>query len=124
MLWNLNTAPEMGTASIDNILQEVKQYRSSIFLLHKTLVLLESGQLPFPERGAWVEVDNIIAMLTDTVLAMSELQDLCNTIEAHQDTSDPEVVVLGEFEQIVSKLAARIRWHNLSITMMMTILNW
>ena len=124
MLWNLNTAPKGETSAVDLAIQEVKQFRSSVQVLYKTLSLLESGKLPFPERGDWIEVDYLIAILTDTVLAMSELEMLCETIEQNQTNDDPEVVILGAFKGKMNSLTSRIRWHNLSTTMVMTILKW
>ena len=123
-LWNLDTHPVSETAPINHALQQVKQYRSSLHVFYKTLSHLESGKLLDLERGSWIEVDYLIALLTDTVLAISEFQILCERIEDAQESPECEAVILGNYKAAVKSMTSRIRWHNLSITMMMTVLKW
>ncbi|KAH7162152.1 hypothetical protein B0J13DRAFT_2177 [Dactylonectria estremocensis] len=122
VLWDLNTSPKAGTAVLNLALREVKESRSSIQALHKTLSLLESHQVPFPGRAAWIEVDELVATLTDAVLAFSKLYALCSAVEVEAARNSPEAANL-RYEKRMRALCARIRWHNLSIAMMMTILN-
>ncbi|KAK7413305.1 hypothetical protein QQX98_007815 [Neonectria punicea] len=122
MLWDLNTSPKSHTAVLNLALREVKESRSSIHALTKTLSLLESRQVPFPARAAWIEVDELVATLTDAVLAFSKLFALCEAIEAGAARSGPEEAT-ARYEKRMRALCARIRWHNLSIAMMMTIIN-
>ncbi|KAH7170066.1 hypothetical protein EDB81DRAFT_876115 [Dactylonectria macrodidyma] len=122
VLWDLNTSPKAGTATLNLALREVKESRSSIQALHKTLSLLESRQVPFPGRAAWIEVDELVATLTDAVLAFSKLYALCSAVEVEAARNSPEAANL-RYEKRMRALCARIRWHNLSIAMMMTILN-
>ncbi|KPM42638.1 hypothetical protein AK830_g3919 [Neonectria ditissima] len=122
MLWDLNTSPKSHTAVLNLALREVKESRSSIHALTKTLSLLESRQVPFPARAAWIDVDQLVATLTDAVLAFSKLFALCSAIEADAARSGPEEAT-ARYEKRMRALCARIRWHNLSIAMMMTIIN-
>ncbi|KAG5931566.1 hypothetical protein E4U53_001700 [Claviceps sorghi] len=158
-LWDLNApANKKSDAVCVQALQEIKQCRSTVHVLYKTLSLLESGQLPYPERGAWIRVDHLVAILTDTVLAMSELQAGCETLslerlglatppsppaseqrqqrqrhhqqqEEKQEEQEQEkpphgigVACASPRQKTIEGLCSRIRWHNLSMTMMMTIL--
>lgn len=123
ILWDLNTAPKDLTGPINQALHGVRECRSSIHVLYKTLLTLQSSQLPFPERATWIQVDELLATLTDTVLAFSKLHDLCETLESEAMASSPEAACTRHTRKIRS-LSARIRFHNLSMTMMMTILKW
>lgn len=125
LLWDLNWEPHSETAAINQALQEVKQYRSSVHVFYKTLSLLESAQLPFPARGQWIKVNDLVATLTDTVLAFSELQAICETIDAEDQQEGANVVpLLKQCNPQINGLCSRIRWHNLTITLMMTVLKW
>ncbi|KAJ6446713.1 very large low complexity protein [Purpureocillium lavendulum] len=130
-IWDLNLPATKATPFLNQALQEIKQARSTVHILYKTFALLESAQLPFPERGTWIAVDDLIATLTDTVLAFSDLQALCAQLEAQRQglvlPDGPAPLCNGgdaECGQKITALCARIRWHNLSMTMMMTILKW
>ena len=123
ILWDLDSAPDRESAFLNQALQAVKQCRSSIHVLHKTLSLLESSQLPFPERSAWIRVEHLVAVLTDTVLAFSELQAMCDVIDLELETVDYGAV-RQQHGPAMATLCTRIRWLNLSCTMMMTVLKW
>lgn len=129
-LWDLNTPATKSSTIYAQALQEIKQCRSTVHVLYKTFSLLEAAQLSYPERGAWIKADHLIATLTDTVLAMSDLQAICDTLSLGKQglaTPPPEDPAL-DFESVsqhkktIEGLCSRIRWHNLSMTMMMTIL--
>ncbi|KAK2608831.1 hypothetical protein QQS21_002688 [Conoideocrella luteorostrata] len=131
-LWDLNApANKAANSGFAQALQEIKQCRSTVHILYKTFYLLESAQLPFPERGTWIAADYLIATLTDTVLALSDLQAICETLALKSEglaTPPPEDAGVGRdaspspSQKTISGLCSRIRWHNLSMTMMMTIL--
>ncbi|GJN69165.1 hypothetical protein PLIIFM63780_000646 [Purpureocillium lilacinum] len=128
-IWDLNLPATKVTPYLNQALQEIKQARSTVHILYKTFALLESARLPFPERGTWIAVDDLIATLTDTVLAFSDLQTLCAQLEAQRQgllVSDGPAPSCNAGDadcgQKITALCARIRWHNLSMTMMMTIL--
>jgi hypothetical protein len=127
-LWDLEATPGDETALLDLAVQEVKQCRSSIKLLHKTLCLAESHQLPYPERAAWIQADHIIVILTDMALALSDLQTTCEVhlqgSSAHEAGSDVGSSVREHYVQSIRALCSRVRWHNLSIAMLMTVLKW
>lgn len=130
-LWELNTPAHKANPIFAKALQELKQCRSTVHILYRTFSLVESAQLPFPERGTWIEADYLIATLTDTVLAVSDMQAICETLSLERQglaTPPPEDINPGDrsssYERVISALCSRIRWHNLSMTMMMTILKW
>ncbi|KAM5351060.1 hypothetical protein ACJ41O_003783 [Fusarium nematophilum] len=121
-LIDLNISPQHDTAVLNLMLREVKECRSSVHALCKTLNLLENAQIPFPARAAWIGLDELVATLTDTVLAFSRLYSLCCALDDEAARTSPEDA--GRvFEKRIRALCARIRWHNLSIAMMMTIIN-
>ncbi|TWU75755.1 hypothetical protein ED733_001999 [Metarhizium rileyi] len=144
-LWDLNTPATKANSIFATALQEIKQCRSTVHILYKTFALVESARLPFPERGTWIEADYLIATLADTVLAVSDMQAICASLSLERQrvaTPPVEDVSVGQgqdqsrrgyrcsssscssssYEQSINALCSRIRWHNLSMTMMMTIL--
>ncbi|GFP51932.1 hypothetical protein ACSS6W_004107 [Trichoderma asperelloides] len=120
-LYEMNTSPGRDTAILNKALQEVKQCRSSVHILYKNFSLLEAGQLPYPDRATWISIDDLIATLTDAVLAISDLQEAIVPIEICESLS-ARIASCTQHSQKLSSLSARIRWHNLSMNMMMTIL--
>ncbi|KAF5663538.1 hypothetical protein FHETE_7485 [Fusarium heterosporum] len=122
ILSDLNISPQHDTAVLNVLLREVKECRSSVHAFYKTLTLIENAQIPFPARAAWISLDTLVATLTDIVLAFSRLSTLCCSIDEEASRSTPEAAA-KHFEKRIKALCARIRWHNLSIAMMMTIVN-
>ncbi|KAG6105593.1 hypothetical protein E4U13_007824 [Claviceps humidiphila] len=138
ILWDLNTTSQKKRdAVLVRALHEVKQCRSTVHVLYKTLSLLELAQLPYPERASWIKAEHLVAILTDTVLAMSDLQAKCETLDTSHPAStakataapspsgkDDETGVecASSPQKVIQGLCSRIRWHNLSMTMIMTIL--
>lgn len=106
-------------------LKEVKQCRVTINLLFQTLALVETGELPFPQRPALIGIDPIIAVLTDTVLAFSELDNICAAIAERLKLPGVTMTALSQqYGQRITALSNRIRWQTLSMTTMTTILKW
>ncbi|EGR45750.1 uncharacterized protein TRIREDRAFT_110761 [Trichoderma reesei QM6a] len=120
-LYEMNTSPGRDTAILNKALQELKQCRSSVHILYKNFSLLEAGSLPYPDRATWISTDDLVATLTDTVLAVSDLQEAIEPIERCQGLA-ARVAACAQHAQRLSNLSTRIRWHNLTMNMMMTIL--
>ncbi|KAJ3469512.1 hypothetical protein MRS44_003577 [Fusarium solani] len=121
-LIDLNISPQHDTAILNLFLREVKECRSSIHALCKTLSLIENAQIPFPARATWIGLDELVATLTDTVLAFSRVYSLCCALDEEAARSSPEDAT-RHLEKRIKALCARVRWHNLSIAMMMTVIN-
>ncbi|EWY97594.1 hypothetical protein FOYG_02411 [Fusarium oxysporum NRRL 32931] len=122
ILSDLNISPQHDTAILNILLREVKECRSSVHAFYKTLNLIENNQIPFPARAAWISLDTLVATLTDTVLAFTRLSSLCCALDEQSNRSTPEDAA-KQFEKRIKALCARLRWHNLSYAMMMTIVN-
>ncbi|KAG8665440.1 hypothetical protein FPOAC2_10511 [Fusarium poae] len=122
ILSDLNISPQHDTLVLNALVREVKECRSSVHAFYKTLNLIENGQIPIPARAAWISLETLVATLTDTVLAFSRLSSLCCAVDEESTRSSPEDAA-KHFEKRIRALCARIRWHNLSIAMMMTIVN-
>ncbi|KAF5640518.1 hypothetical protein F52700_3669 [Fusarium sp. NRRL 52700] len=122
ILSDLNISPQHDTAILNILLREVKECRSSVHAFYKILNLIENNQIPFPARAAWISLDTLVATLTDTVLAFTRLSSLCCALDEHSNRVTPEDAA-KQFEKRIKALCARLRWHNLSYAMMMTIVN-
>lgn len=123
ILSDLNISPQVTTAVLNLFLRAVKECRSSVHALYRTLSLLENSQAPFPARAEWIGLEEFVATLTDAILAFSRIHSLCLALDAEAARTSPEYAS-QVFEKRIRALSARIRWHNLSIAMMMTIINW
>lgn len=124
MLSELHGLLGASTTLIHEALLESKQCRSSAHILYKTLCLVESARLPFPERSTWIQADDVVVTMADTVLAFSELQDMCYAIGNLLSAKTEPAVICQQFDPKLRNLCARVRWHNLSMTLMTTILQW
>ncbi|KAF5965026.1 hypothetical protein FCOIX_13139 [Fusarium coicis] len=122
ILSDLNISPQHDTAILNILLREVKECRSSVHAFYKTLNLIENNQIPFPARAAWISLDTFVATLTDTVLAFTRLSSLCCALDEQSNRTTPEDAA-KQFQKRIKALCARLRWHNLSYAMMMTIVN-
>ncbi|RDA92045.1 hypothetical protein CP533_1002 [Ophiocordyceps camponoti-saundersi (nom. inval.)] len=107
--------------ALTRALHEMKQCRSTVQVLFKALYQLEAGRLPFPERASWIAVEDVVASLTDCVLAVAELQfvlwDGKIAVGEEQEEEEKE-----EWEEGVYALCSRIHWQLVSMTLMATIL--
>ncbi|PNY28467.1 Uncharacterized protein TCAP_01606 [Tolypocladium capitatum] len=122
-IWDLTLPATDAAPALAQALHEVKQCRSTVHILYRTFSLLESARLPFPARITWIAVDDLIVTLTDTVLAFSDLQRLCAALDLDRRAPPtPGALPTRACHQRLADLCARIRWHNLSMTMMTTIL--
>ncbi|KAM4057263.1 hypothetical protein HRG_004093 [Hirsutella rhossiliensis] len=125
-IWDLNLPATKHSPALCHALQEVKQCRSTVTLLYKTLSLLEAGRLPLAERAAWIAVDDLAATLTDTVLAFSDLQAVCDELDQSRHLASiaaaPGPETTSAYAQRIGALCSRIRWQSLSMNLMITIL--
>ncbi|KAH7329503.1 hypothetical protein B0I35DRAFT_404717 [Stachybotrys elegans] len=119
------TSVGLGVAAV----RELKQYRSSLQVLDKTLAHLRAGQLPFPARAAWIRVDYLVAILTDSALALSDFQNAVeqaaaaeSPVEPTSSDDDPDAAVQDPLEARIQALSSRTRWLNISLTLILTVL--
>jgi hypothetical protein len=123
--WDKDGVTRDSTSTFNLALKEVKQCRSTITLLYNTLALVETGELPFPQRQGWVGIDPLVAILTDLVLAFSELDTACAAITERLKLPGVTMTALSnQYNSRINALSSRIRWQNLSMTTIITILKW
>ncbi|RCI15346.1 hypothetical protein L249_6544 [Ophiocordyceps polyrhachis-furcata BCC 54312] len=121
-----------SSPALTRALLEMKQCRSTVQVLFKALCQLEAGRLPFPERASWIAVEDVVASLTDCVLAVVELQAvLLGGEQKRRRTSleggglkleEREEQEQDEEEEEVDALCLRIHWQLVSMTLMASIL--
>ncbi|KJZ76433.1 hypothetical protein HIM_04162 [Hirsutella minnesotensis 3608] len=121
---DLNIPTNAHTPALNHALLEIKQCRATVHLLYKTFSAFEAGRLPYPERAAWISVDDLIALLTDTVLSLSDVQAICEELDAQRRSgAQVDQETSASVDQKMDALCSRIRWLSLSINIMNTILN-
>ncbi|KAH8176607.1 hypothetical protein LIA77_05025 [Sarocladium implicatum] len=121
--WDVDGITRDSTSAFNIALKEVKQCRSTITLLYNTLALVETGELPFPDRASSVGIDPIIAILTDLILAFSELDTICAAISERLKLPGVTMAALaGQYNQRITSLSSRIRWQSISMTTIINVL--
>lgn len=121
--WDVDGITRDSTSALNIALKEVKQSRSTITLLYNTLALVETGELPFPQRAAWVGIDPIATILTDSILAFSELDTICAAISERLKLPGVTMAALSnQYSQRITSLSNRIRWQSISMTTIINIL--
>lgn len=123
--WDTDGITRDSKSTFNLAIKEVKQCRSTITLLYNTLALVETGDLPFPVRAASVGIDPIVAILTDLILAFSELDMICAAISERLKLPNVTMETLSsQYNQRISSLSNRIRWQSISMTTIINILKW
>jgi hypothetical protein len=114
-----------STSAFNISLKEVKQCRSTITLLYNTLALVETGEMPFPQRAAWVGIDSVVTIVTDLVMAFSDLDNICAAISERLKLPGVTMTALSnQYNQRITTLSNRIRWQSISMTTIINILKW
>jgi hypothetical protein len=121
--WDTDGITRDSKSAFNLALKEVKQCRSTITLLYNTLALVETGDLPFPGRAASVGIDPIVAILTDLILAFSELDIICAAISERLKLPGVTMTALStQYGQRIGTLSNRIRWQSISMTTIINVL--
>jgi hypothetical protein len=70
---DLNFAPDGATAPLDGARTATSSFKLTIQLFYKYLRHIEQGRLERPARAALVELDIVITLLTDAIVALAGL---------------------------------------------------
>jgi hypothetical protein len=107
--------------SIDQIASEVNDVRTSLSAVQKFLLGLSSAPR---RRVALIQLDQLLATLTDAVLTFSELEDLVSPFATGSDLSITERVKWAWKEEKVLPILQRLQRHKSSFSVMLNIVQW
>lgn len=114
---SISDAPRL----LDHVLREVKDVEIVLSAIHKFLIGISSAPI---RRIALIQVDQLIATLTESVLTFSELEALVKPLEARSGNSLWERVKWAWKEDTVSDILQRLQRHKSSLSLMLNIVQW
>jgi hypothetical protein len=114
---NIKEAPQ----HVDDMLSEVNDLKISLSALHKFLLGIA---LAPRRRMALIQLDQLIATLTESVLTFSELEALLTPFAASSEISITKCAKWAWKEETVSRIMQRLQRHKLSLCLMLNIVQW
>jgi hypothetical protein len=106
---------------VNHVLSEVKEVEISLSAVHKFLQGITSAPR---RRIALIQLDQLIATLTEAVLTFSELEALVTPLATKSKVSIMERLKLAWKEDVVSSIMQRLQRHKSSLSLMLNILQW
>jgi signal transduction histidine kinase len=107
--------------SIDQVVSEVDDLRTSLSAMSMFLIGLDSVPR---RRVALIQVDQLVATLTEAVLTFSELEALVSPFATKSDISMTERMKWAWKEDKVLPILQRLQRHKSSFSMMLNIVQW
>ncbi|KAH6682774.1 hypothetical protein B0J14DRAFT_574349 [Halenospora varia] len=110
----------LGSASqlVDQLLSQIKEVEISLFAVDNLLVGIQSAPR---RRIAMIQVDQLVATLTETVLTFSELEAMVTPLERRSDIPLLERWKWVWKEEVVTSVMLRLDRHKASLSLMLTI---
>lgn len=107
--------------SIERLLIQVKHLEMLLYAVQKFLVGLDSAP---SLRTSLIQVDDLVTILTDLVLAFSELDAVARSVSQESGATFNGRWMWHWKEDEVSKIAARLESHKSSLSLMLNIAQW
>lgn len=107
--------------SMDHTMSDIKAIEVSLLAIHKLLQGLGSTSR---HRIAMIQVDQLLATLTEAVLTFSELEGLVNPLSMGPEASLAERIKWYWKEDEVSNILTRLGRYKSSLSLMLNIVQW
>jgi hypothetical protein len=114
---SVKDAPQL----VNHVLSEVKEVEISLSAIHKFLQGVASAPR---QRIALIQLDQLIATLTEAVLTFSELEALVTPLAMQSKVPTMERVKWALKEETVSSVMQRLQRHKSSLSLMLNIVQW
>jgi hypothetical protein len=113
----------IGDASqfLDQLLSQINELESSLSAVSKFLARISSAPR---RRISMIQVDQLVATLTEAVLTFSELEALLTPLGAWSEISMLERMQWAWKEDTISRIMLRLDRHKSSLSLMLTIVQW
>jgi len=106
---------------MDHTLSEVKAVEISLSAIQKFLLGLSSAPR---QRITMIQVDQLLATLTEAVLTFSELEALVKPLATDSESSMIERIRWRWKEDDLSRIMIRLERHKSSLSLMLNIVQW
>jgi hypothetical protein len=107
--------------SMDHAISEVKAVEISLSAIQKFLLGLSSAPR---QRITMIQVDQLLATLTEAVLTFSDLEALVKPLATDSESSMIERIRWCWKEDDVSRIMIRLERHQSSLSLMLNIVQW
>lgn len=108
-LTDLNEDPAGRTAALERAVKMLKSFKLTIQLLYKFLRRFELNMLQLTERALLVDIDILTAVLTESVLAVSELgNQLVDIVRQAEELGTSPKMVCPTYGESIRRDADRI----------------
>lgn len=106
---------------VDYVLSEVMQAEICFFAMRTFLAEVDSAPI---ERRALIQVEQLLAILTESVFTSSELEALVKPLAARSEFSLRDRVMWILKEDTVSRIVQRIQHQKSFFSLMLNIIQW
>jgi len=121
MLFAIISSTKDAPQFVSHIISEVKEVEISLFAIYRLLQGISSAPR---RRIALIQLDQLIATLTEAVLTFSELEALVTPIAKQSKVSTTERLKWVLKEDTVSNIVQRLQRHKSSLSLMLNIVQW
>lgn len=117
VLGKIKDAPK----SIEDILIETEHIK----LVFRALQTFIDRAYTVPrERAALIQLDDVVAILTRTVIVFSELEPIITKISSQKRPSSLRLLTWMRLESGVVRLVNQLQRHKASLTLLLQIIQW
>jgi len=124
---NLRDAPALANSA----LLEVEATRAALASLQRFLVRLVEGPTTM-RRAAFIQLDQLIAILTDAVLTVSDLERLVGSVPTDDDSALEAITFttfLARTKMVwktdeISAAVGKLQQHKASLSLLLNIVQW
>jgi hypothetical protein len=124
VLSNIKASVSDAPNSIEQTLSHVKELQACFAAVHKFIVGTSPATLASQRRLSMIEVDQLVATLTESVLTFSELELLITPFETLPQASIRKRIKWAWTEDVVSSIVLRLDRHKSSLSLMLNIVQW
>lgn len=122
-LVDLNVVPEKNTSAINTACNAVKSFKATIHVLYKIFRQFEGNSLARPERTGFIELDVVVAILTESALVLSDLGNkLADISDEAEELSVSTTILCHRHGESIFENARRVQKADSVITKLLSVL--
>lgn len=114
---SVSEAPQL----LEQLLSQINDLQISFSAVDRFIATISSASR---RRMSMIQVEELVATLTESVLTFSELEALIAPLTVHSETSMMDLLKLAWKEDVVSSIMLRLDRHKSSLALMLTIVQW
>jgi hypothetical protein len=124
VLSKIKSSVSDAPSSIEQTFLYVKELQACFAAVHKFIVGATPGTSASQRRLSMIEVDQLVATLTESVLTFSELELLVTPFGTCPQASMRNRIKWAWKEDVVSRIMLRLDRHKSCLSLMLNIVQW